>query len=137
MSDRRRDVVGGLENFTRKDMSSDMCQVENNFDGYWCEEVKCLCARTQWVLHESESFCWDCTHDPCACSTPLNWDASEQAYYRFCFSCDGKTKKNVWMSKPNGSMATINYKQGEKKRKEREQRERRGKLRRQPKKCAN
>jgi hypothetical protein len=39
-------------------------------------------------------------------------------------SCDGKTKKNVWMSKPVGSMATINYKRGEKKRKERKDRER-------------
>jgi hypothetical protein len=83
MSDWRRDVVGGLKNLTREDMSSNMCQVENGFNGYWCEGVKCLCVRTHWVLHESESFCWDCMHDLCACSTPLVWDATEQAYYNF------------------------------------------------------
>ena len=124
MSDWRRDViVGDSKNLTREDMTSNMCQVENGFVGYWCEGAKCLCARTHWVLQESESFCWDCMHDPCACSTPLVWDATEQAYSRFFLSCDGKTKKNVWMSKPIGSMATIKYKRGEKKRKERENKE--------------
>jgi hypothetical protein len=136
MSDWRRDVVGGSKNLTREDMSSNMCQVENGFAGYWCEEVKCLCARTHWVLQESEPFCWDSMHDPCACSTPLVWDATEQAY-NFFLSCNGKTKKNIWMSKPIGSMSTINYKRREKEEKgKREQRERGGKWGRQPKKCA-
>jgi hypothetical protein len=105
-------------------MSSNMCQVENGFNGYWCERVKCLCARTHWVLHESESFCWDSMHDPCARSTPLVWDATKQAYHHFFWSCDGKMKKNISMLKPIGSMSTINYKRGEKKRKERENKER-------------
>jgi hypothetical protein len=103
MSDWRRYVVGGSKNLTREDLSSNMC---------WCEGVKCLCARTHWLLQESESFCWDCMHNPCACSTPLVWDATGQAYFFF------------FVSKPIGSMATINYKQGEKKRKERENKER-------------
>jgi dipeptidase len=50
--------------------------------------------------------------------------ATEQAEYLFFLSCDGKTKKTVWMSKPIESMATLNYKRGEKKRKERENKER-------------
>jgi hypothetical protein len=123
MLDWRRDIVGGSKVVTRKEMFTDMCQVENGVKGYWCEGVRCLCARTHWVLQASESFCWDCMHDPCACSTMLVWDKTEEAYYRFFLSCDGKTKKNIWMSKPNGTMATINYKRGEKKRKEREEKE--------------
>jgi hypothetical protein len=35
MSDWRRDVVGGSKNLTREDISSNMCQVENGFNGYW------------------------------------------------------------------------------------------------------
>ena len=120
MADWTRDVIDGSKNSTRTEMLPDMLQVENGFDGYWCEGLKCLCARTHWVLHASESFCWDCMHDPCACSTPLVWDATEKAYYRLFLSCDGKTKKHIWMTKPNGTLATINYKREEKKRKERE-----------------
>jgi hypothetical protein len=87
MSDWRRDVVGGSKNLTREDMSSNMC---------WCEGVKCLCARTHWLLQESESFCWDCMHDPCACSTPLVWDATEQAYYLFlCRSRLGAWRQSI------------------------------------------
>jgi hypothetical protein len=93
MLDWRCDVVGGSTNFTRKEMSLDMCQVENSFNGYRCKGVKCLCARICWVLHESESFCWDCMQDPCACSTPLVWDATEQAYYFFFFFCLAMVKQ--------------------------------------------
>jgi hypothetical protein len=63
-------------------------------------------------------------HDPCACILSLVWDVSEQAYYRCFLSTDGKTKKKIWMSKPIGSMATINFNGGKKKRKERDEKER-------------
>jgi hypothetical protein len=52
---------------------------------------------------------------------PLVWDVTEQAYYRFFLSTEGKTKKKVWMSKPIGTMATINFNRDEKKRKERKE----------------
>ncbi len=83
MSDRKRDVVGESKNFTGEDMSADMFRVENSFDGYWCEGVKCCLDRTHWVLHESESNCWDCMHYPCGCSPPLVWDEAEKAYCHF------------------------------------------------------
>jgi hypothetical protein len=66
-------------------MSFDLHQVENNFNGYWCGGVKCCCNRTYWVIHESETNCWDCMHDLCACNTPLEWDQAEKAYFRFFF----------------------------------------------------
>jgi hypothetical protein len=49
-------------------------------------------------------------HDPCACSPSLVWDDTEQAYYYFFLSCNGKTKKDIWLTKPIGNMATINCK---------------------------
>jgi hypothetical protein len=58
-------------------------------------------------------------HDPCACNPPLVWDEEEKAYYSFFLSYDGKTKRIIWMSKPIGTMTTINYRRGERKRKER------------------
>jgi hypothetical protein len=76
-----------------------------------------------FVLYASETNCWDCMHDPCARNPPLEWDEVEKVYCRF-FSCDGKTKKNIWMKKSIGTMATINFKQGEKKRKERMEKDR-------------
>ena len=105
-------------------MPLDLFNLENNFNGYWHEGEKCRCTRTHWVIHDSKSNCWECMHDPCACILPLVWDISEQAYYRCFLSTDGKTKKKIWMSKPIGSMATINFNGGKKKRKERDEKER-------------
>jgi hypothetical protein len=85
MLDWKRDVIADSKNFKREEMSFDLHQAENNFDGYWCEGVKCCCDRTHWVLHESETNCWDCIYDPRACSPPLEWDQAEKAYFRFSF----------------------------------------------------
>jgi hypothetical protein len=41
-------------------------------------------------------------------------DEAEQAYYLF-LSCDGKTKNNIWLSKPMSDLAKISYKRKEKK----------------------
>ncbi len=41
MSNWKRDVTADSKNFTREEMSFDLHQVENNFNGYWCEGVKC------------------------------------------------------------------------------------------------
>jgi hypothetical protein len=71
------------------------------------------------VINKSEANYWDCMHDPCACNPPLIWDLEEKAYCSFFLSCDGKAKRNIWMSKPNGTLAMINYRRGERKRKER------------------
>jgi hypothetical protein len=57
--------------------------VENKLEGYWCEGEKCLSSRTHWVLHSSETICWNCWHDPCVCAAPLVWDEAERAYYLF------------------------------------------------------
>jgi hypothetical protein len=54
----------------------------------------------------------------------LEWEEVEKAYYRFFLSCDGKTKNNFCMMKPIDTMATINFKQGEKKRKQRMEKDR-------------
>jgi hypothetical protein len=125
LSDWKRDVHGNSKIIpTKEDMSSEMHQLGNNFGGYWCEGVKCMCERTHWVLNESPTNCWECMHDPCACGAPLVWEEEEQAYFRFFLSCDGKTKRNIWMTKPMSDMATINYKRGEKKRKDRLEKER-------------
>jgi hypothetical protein len=48
----------------------------------------------------------------------LVWDESEDAYYRFFLSCDGKTKENLWMSEPSSDLARISFRRKEKKRKE-------------------
>lgn len=119
--DWKRDVVvEGADN----DISARMNKVENNFDGYWCEGEKCWCKRTHWVINASETNSWDCMHDPCAWNPPLEWEEVEKAYYHFFLSCDGKTKNNIWMMKPIDTMATINFKQGEKKRKQRMEKDR-------------
>jgi hypothetical protein len=123
MSDWKRYVIGDSKNFTRDEISFDLHQVEKNFDGYWCEGDKCACKRTHWVIHESESNCWECMHDPCACNPPLELDQAEKAYFRFFLSCDGKTKTNIWLTRPTSDVATINYKRGEKKRKDRREKE--------------
>jgi hypothetical protein len=127
MSDWKRDLVDGISTKMppREEMLLDLFQLENSFNGYWCEGEKCGCSRTHWVVHTSKSNWWDCMHNDCACSPPLVWDDLEQTYYRFFLSCDGKKKKNVWMPEPIGNMAsTINYKWGEKERKERSEKER-------------
>jgi hypothetical protein len=62
-------------------------------------------------------------HDPCACNTPLEWDQAEKAYFHFFLSCDGKTKTNIWMTQPTSDLAAIDYKRGEKKRKDRREHE--------------
>jgi hypothetical protein len=67
-------------------------------------------------------------HDPCACNPPLVWDEEEKAYYSFFLSYDGKTKRIIWMSKPIGTMTTINYRRGERKRKERMEKEKEKKI---------
>jgi hypothetical protein len=97
----------------REGIASDMVNVENRLEGYWCQGEKCLCSHTHWVLHSSETICCDCGHDPCACATPLVWDEAEQAYYHFFLSCDGKTKSNFWLSKPTSDRARIAFKRKE------------------------
>jgi hypothetical protein len=89
------DVVNGQSNKkpTREDMLSNLFQLENRFNGYWCEGEKCGCIRTQWVIYASKSNCWECMHNSCACSPPLVWDDAEQAYYRFFLFCDGINKE--------------------------------------------
>jgi hypothetical protein len=106
-------------NPTKEEMASEFSALENNFDGYWCEGEECKCLRTHWVIHASASTCWDCMHDPCACSPPLVWDDMEKAYFRFFLSCDGKIKKNIWMSEPTSDLEQLSYKRYQKKRKER------------------
>jgi hypothetical protein len=54
----------------------------------------------------------------------MNRDEAEQASFRFFLFCDGKTKKNIWLTKLVSDVATINYRRGEKKRKDRVEKER-------------
>jgi hypothetical protein len=112
LGDWQCDVVNGqlTKKPTREEMSSGLFQLEHSFNRYWCEGEKCGCTRTHWLIHASKLNCWECMHDPCACSLPLVWDDSEQAYYHSFLSCNGKTKKNLWI----GNMATINFNQGRK-----------------------
>jgi hypothetical protein len=56
---------------TKEEMSSELFQLENSFNGYWCEGEKCGCSRKHWVVHASKTNCWDCMHDPGARSLPL------------------------------------------------------------------
>lgn len=124
----KRDVVDkapipGLGQRTKEEMSNDMWQCENDFNGFWCQGDQCLTKRSHWVLHESATTCWECMHDPCACRLPLVWDDDETAYYRFFLSVDGKTKRNVWMTEPNSAIEMIHWKRKEKKQKERVDRE--------------
>jgi hypothetical protein len=104
---------------TKDDISSDFVALENSFGGYWCEGEKCHCDRSHWVIHDSDSNCWECMHDPCACRAPLVWDGKENAYYVFFLSVDGATKRNVWMTEPTSDMELMKFRQNEKKRKER------------------
>jgi hypothetical protein len=122
LSDWYRDVCKepGSEKPAREEMLADLSQVENACEGYWCEGEKCVSDRTHWVMHSSKTLCWDCSHDPCACSPPLVWDESERAYYGFFLSCDGKTKENIWMSEPKSDLALISFKRKEKKQRENE-----------------
>jgi hypothetical protein len=122
LSDWKRDVVDGegmdLPMPSKNDMASDpydMVKEKINLRGYWCQGEKCVSSRTHWVLHSSERICWECRHDPCACSPPLVWDETEQAYCRFFLSCDGKTKNNIWLSEPTSDLAKISFKRREKK----------------------
>ena len=115
LSDWKRDVVGkkeGLEstNATKEQMSYAAFELERKMEGYWCEGEKCACTRTHWVFHSSESTCWECMHDPCACQPPLLFDEAENAYYRLFLSADGKMKTVVWMSNPTTNLARIRWK---------------------------
>jgi hypothetical protein len=122
MSDWIRDVVreekhlGELTKESKKEMTKNMLKLERNFEGYWCEGLTCECQRSHWVLNASESNCWECMHDPCACVPPLVWDETEQAYYRFGI------KTNIWMSEPRTCLAKYHYHRKEKERKENEER---------------
>jgi hypothetical protein len=49
----------------------------------------------------------------------LVWDEVEKAYYSFFLSCDGKRKKNIWMTEPESDLQKVIFKRAEKKRKER------------------
>ncbi len=65
-------VIKGDDNkLITEDMSATIFQLQDNFDGYWCEGEKCECKRTHWVIHASKTNCWDCMHDPCVCNPPL------------------------------------------------------------------
>jgi hypothetical protein len=90
----------GSKKRTREAMFVDLLQVENRMEEYWCEGKKCVSNCIHWVLHSSKMICRKYRYDPCACSSPLVWDESEHAYYRFFLSCDGKTKENIWMLEP-------------------------------------
>ncbi len=46
------------------------------------------------------------------------WDESEDAYYNFFLSCNGKTKENIWVSEPSSDLARISFNCKEKKRKD-------------------
>jgi hypothetical protein len=120
---------------SREGIASDTVDVENKLEGYWCKGEKCLSSRTRWVLHFSETICCDCGHDPCACGAPLVWDEAEQAYHHFFLSCDGKTKSNFWLSEPTSDRARIAFKHKEKKKRQHERKERRGRVRRQSTDC--
>jgi hypothetical protein len=96
MFDFERDVarVGKKKRTSpREDIASNMVDVENKLEGYWCKGEKCLSSRTHWVLHSSETICWDCRHDPCACAAPLVWDEAEHAYYHFFCHVTVKPRK--------------------------------------------
>ena len=54
----------------------------------------------------------------CMLAAPLVWDESEEAYYRFFLSCNGKTKENTWMSEPRSDLAKRSFNCKEKKRKD-------------------
>jgi hypothetical protein len=120
--DKKPKMEGAAEP-TKKELADEFWELENSFSGYWCEGEECMCKRTHWVIHASVTTCWECMHDPCACRGPLVWDEVEKAYYRFFLSCDGKTKKNVWMTEPASDMERVVFHRGEKKRKERQQKE--------------
>ena len=126
----KRDVVDkkpklpGEKTTMKQQMSDDMFTLQNECGGYWCEGEICKCNRSHWVVHDSVSNCWECMHDPCACGAPLVWDEKENAYYYFFLSCDGLTKRNIWVSEPTSNIARMTFKIKEKKRKEREQKER-------------
>jgi hypothetical protein len=62
-------------------------------------------------------------HDPCACRPLLEWDEVDKVYFPFFLSCNGKTKTNIWMTRPTSDLATINYNCGEKKRKDRREKD--------------
>jgi hypothetical protein len=108
----------GSKKPTREAMLADLFQVENSLEGYWCEGEKCVSNHTHWVLHSSKTICWECRHNYCAPSSPLVWDESEHAYYRFFLSCNGKSKENIWMLEPTSDFARISFKQKETKRKD-------------------
>ena len=76
----------------KAEMLSDLSQIEKNFGEYWCEGDKCMSSHSHWVLHSSKTLCWECSHDPCACSAPLVWDKLEMAWYSF-YPVMGKRKR--------------------------------------------
>jgi hypothetical protein len=122
--DKKQKLPGDEETPTKKQMSDDMFILQDEFGGYWCEGEICKCNCSHWVVHDSVSNCWECMHDPCACGAPLVWDEKENAYYYFFLSCDGLTKRNIWVSEPTSNIERMTFKIKEKKRKEREQKER-------------
>jgi hypothetical protein len=67
LADFERDVprVVKKEPTSSREGASDMVNVENRLEGYWCKGEKCLSSCTHWVLHSSETICCDCGHDPC------------------------------------------------------------------------
>jgi hypothetical protein len=124
MVDWERDVVQqGTKTLMREDILAAMIHLQNGFGGYWCEGEKCGCDRTHWVVYKSKSKCWECMQHPYACNPPLVWDHDEKAYFRFFLSYNSKAKTSRWMTQPCSKMATINYKPGEKKWKERQEKE--------------
>jgi hypothetical protein len=54
-------------------------------------------------------------HNPCACRGPLVWDEAKGAYFHFFLSCNGMTKKNIWMLEASLIIEKINFKRKEKK----------------------
>jgi hypothetical protein len=115
LSEWKRDVVRAGKKMptpSREDMASNMVDVENNLEGYWCKREKCMNSRTHWVLHSS---CWDCWHDPCACLAPLVWDEVEQMYHHFFCHAGAKRKNNFWLSEATSDLTRISFKRREEK----------------------
>ena len=62
LSEWKRDVVDkqtpvpGAETPTKQTMASDMWNLKNQGDGYWCQGEECECQRSHWVRHSDPNF---------------------------------------------------------------------------------
>jgi hypothetical protein len=84
------------------------------------------------VLWEQPFLIGKCVRLPCPLPPSSTLFGSA---YLFFLSCDGKTKNNFWLSEPTSDRARIASKCKEKKKRQHETKERRGRLRRQSTDC--